>query len=115
MDLDLDVEQLTEREEEPALERREGDDVADRRCGRIVVDRQIAGEPVHERRGDREDRPDDHEEPATDHRLADLEHRQLPIQLAEAGDRRLLLAERLRQEHARDRERFLGRRRHLGE
>ena len=29
LQLDLDVEQLAQREEEPALERREGDDVAD--------------------------------------------------------------------------------------
>ena len=29
LDLDLDVEELAEREEEPALQRREGDDVAD--------------------------------------------------------------------------------------
>ena len=35
--------------------------------------RQRAGEPVHERRRDLEDRADDHEEPAPDHRLADLE------------------------------------------
>ena len=35
LDLDLDVEQLAEREEEPALQRGEGDDGADRwRAGR---------------------------------------------------------------------------------
>ena len=35
----------------------------------------VAGQPVHERRHDAEDRPDDHEEPAADHRLADLRGR----------------------------------------
>ena len=52
LDLDLDVEQLAEREEQPRLERRERDDVADRRRGRVALDRQVAGEPVHERRRD---------------------------------------------------------------
>ena len=50
LDLDLDAEQLAEREEQPALQRRERDDVADRRCGRVVLDGQPAGQPVHERR-----------------------------------------------------------------
>ena len=41
------------------------------------LDRQVAGQPVHERRRDAEDRADDHEEPAADHRLADLERGQV--------------------------------------
>ena len=49
--------------------------------GRRVRDRRwmasVAGQPVHERRHDAEDRADDHEEPAADHRLADLEARQV--------------------------------------
>ena len=115
LDLDLDVEQLAEREEEPALERRERDDVADRRRRRVAVDRQVAGQPVHERRRDAEDRADDHEEPAPDHRLADLELRQPPVEVAEAGDDVGLLAERLGQEHAADAQRLLGGRGHVGQ
>ena len=77
LDLDLDVEQLAEREEQPGLERREGDDVADRRGVRVALAAIVAGQPVHERRRDAEDRADDHEEPAADHRLADLERGQV--------------------------------------
>ena len=79
LDLDLDVQQLAEREEQAALERGEGHDVADRRGRRVALDRQPAGQPVHERRRDAEDRADDHEEPAPDHRLADLERGQLRV------------------------------------
>ncbi len=53
LDLDLDAEQLTEREEEPALEGREGDDRAGRRGVGAAVGGQRAGQPVHERRHDR--------------------------------------------------------------
>ena len=42
LDLDLHVEQLAEREEEPALEGRERDDDAGRRGGRVAVGRQRA-------------------------------------------------------------------------
>ena len=87
LDLDLDVEQLAEREEQPALERGERDDVADGRRRRVALDREIAGQPVHERRRDAEDRADDHEEPAADHRLADLERGQLRVERPEAVDR----------------------------
>ena len=41
LDLDLDVEQLAEREEQPALERRERDDVAGGRRVRVAVGRQV--------------------------------------------------------------------------
>ena len=57
--------------------------VAGRRGVRAAVGGQRAGQPVHERRHDREDRADDHEEPATDHRLADLERGQAPVEAAE--------------------------------
>ena len=50
LDLDLHVEQLAEREEEPALERREGDDVADASAPSGRRSWPGAGEPVHERR-----------------------------------------------------------------
>ena len=77
--------------------------------------RQVAGQPVHERGGDAEDRPDDHEEPAPDHRLADLERGEAAVEVAEAVDRRGLLAERLGQQDPADAERLLGGGRHLGE
>ena len=115
LDLDLDVEQLPEREEQARLQRGERDDVADRGRRRIVLDRQVAGEPIHERRRDREDRADDHEEPAPDHRLPHLQRGELAIELAEPIDGRLLLTERLRQQHPRDGQRLLGRGGHLGE
>ena len=85
LDLDLHVEQLAEREEQPRLERGEGDDVADRRRGRVALDGQPAGQPVDERRRDREDRADDHEEPAADHALADLERGELRVGVAGSG------------------------------
>ncbi len=56
---------------------------------RVALDREVPGQPVHERRRDAEDRADDHEEPAPDHRLADLERGQLGVQAAEPLDRRL--------------------------
>ena len=66
-------------------------------------DRQVAGQPVHERRRDREDRADDHEEPAADHRLADLEAGQPRVDgCGTARSTSGLLAERLRQQHAAD-------------
>jgi hypothetical protein len=108
LDLDLHVEQLAEWEEEPALERGEGDDVADRGGGGVALDGQPAGEPVHERRVIAEDRPDDHEEPAPDHRLAQLEPGEPRVEPAEPLRRLLLLAERLGQQHAADREGLLG-------
>ena len=74
-----------------------------------------AGQPVHEGRGDAEDRADDHEEPAADHRLAELEPGEAPVQLLEAGGRGCLLAERLREEHARDAQGLLGHRGHVGQ
>ena len=73
LDLDLHVEQLAEREEQAALERGERDDVAGGRRGRVARRGERARQPVHERGHDREDRADDREEPAADHRLADLE------------------------------------------
>src|SRR5438093_13212238 len=59
LDLHLYVEQLAEREKEPALERREGDDHAGRRGGRVAAGGKRPGKPVHERWGDREARADD--------------------------------------------------------
>src|SRR3989304_71264 len=53
LDLDLDVEELAEREEQPRLGGREGDNVTDRRCARAPADGQPAGRPVGDRRGGR--------------------------------------------------------------
>ena len=47
LDLDLDVEQLPQREEQPALEGSEGDDVTDRRSRRIALDREEPGQSGH--------------------------------------------------------------------
>ena len=115
LDLDLDPEQLTEREEEPALERGEGDDRAGRRRVGAAVGGQRPGQPVHERRHDAEDRADDHEEPAPDHRLADLESGQRLVLPPELVDRGLLLTERLRQQDPGDAQGLLGRGAHLGQ
>jgi hypothetical protein len=115
LDLDLDVEQLAEGEEQATLERGEGDDRAGRRRRRIAVRGKRPGEPVHECRHDAEDRPDDHEEPASNHRLPDLEPGKVLVDRPELRDRVLLLAERLRQQHSRHAERLLGRRTQLGE
>ncbi len=113
--LHLHVEQLAEREEETRLERRERDDLADRRCARRAGEREVAGEPIHQRRHDREDRADDHEEPAADHALAQLEPRKPRVGVAVSSDRLPLAPERLREQDPAHAERLLGDRAHLGE
>jgi hypothetical protein len=49
LQLDLHVEQRTEREEKPALEGRESDDVADGWCAWIAADLEVAGQPIDQR------------------------------------------------------------------
>ena len=88
VDLDLDVEQLAEREEQAALERGERHDVARPWAGRGLP--MMASVPASQYTNAgmmREDRAHDHEEPATDHALADLEAGQRGLRAAELLDR----------------------------
>ncbi len=101
LDLDLDVEQLAEREEEAALQRGEGHDRADA-DRRVALDDQRAGQQVDERRRDAEEDADHGEEPAADHLLPDLQVAQPPRLLGELLDAGPLLPERLRQQDAGD-------------
>src|SRR3954453_18670530 len=71
LNLDLDVEELAEREEEAALQCGKGDDVANAHAA-IPVDDLPPRIPINHRWRDREKRSNDHEEPAADHLLPDL-------------------------------------------
>ena len=103
LDLDLDVEHLAEREEDPALQRGEGDDGADADV-RVAADDQRPSQDVDKRRHDAEERPNHREEPAAEHLLADLQVAKAERLALKAVDARALLAERLRQENPRDRQ-----------
>ena len=113
LDLDLDIEQLPEREEEPALQRREGDDIADGH--RAAADDFPPGDQVDERGRDREKRADDHEEPAPDHLLRIWNPIRLLVLGPELGDLVRLPPKCLGQQHAADRERLFEDRRHVGQ
>jgi hypothetical protein len=106
-----DLQHRTDREEEPRLQRRERHDVPGPE-GVPAVAEHPSRDDVDERRGDREEDPDDGEERPSDHRLSDLQARQARVLVLETVDLVVLTAERLGQEDARDRQRLL---RHGGE
>src|SRR5947208_16308768 len=70
LDIYLNGKQLSNWEEEPTLERGESDDAteADASVQRIVNNLQSCDQ-IHDGRRNREERPDEHEEPAPDHLL----------------------------------------------
>ena len=71
LNVHLNVQQLPNGEEEPALQGCECDDTSQTDCSaRRVVYNLRARDEIHNRRCDRKEDANEHEEPATDHLLA---------------------------------------------
>src|SRR5579884_1477318 len=106
LNLYLNLQELSNGEEQPALQRGEGDDGTDGDTCMVpwwsaqdYPPRQV----VHQRRRNRKERRDHHEEPTADHLLTQLEVRQPLILGPEPLSRAFLTPEHLGQEHAGDR------------
>ncbi len=109
LDVDADAEQRLDRPEQPRLQRREGDQRADRDRARGQ-----AGEQVHERGHDGERGLDRGHHPAARHPRADLEVGE-PLGLAlEAVGQLVAAAHRLAEQDAGDRQRLLHERGDVG-
>ncbi len=100
LDLDRDREHAADREEEPALQRREGDDRArGDRPTRMAAREHPATDEVHEGRGAAEEGADDREEGTSDHLLPDGQVGEAMILLPETGDLLRASAEHLGKQH----------------
>ena len=113
LDVEGDAQEVDRGEQQSRLQGRERDDGA-RRHPRVRGDQQ-ARDQVDQRRGDPQEGLHDREERLPGHRLAHLQVDLSRVLGGVAADLRLLPVEHLRQQHAGDRQRLLGDRRHVGQ